>query len=98
MDLPSLSISTALVEPHMRPSGSFAQPAMVWKGLGSELVGWTSLCRNNAMATRKDTIFIIHLTWEAPCALNVKCWDVRCAVSNSLVKLPTDPMTDCGIW
>src|SRR5688500_12154037 len=36
---PSLSISTALVDPHARPSGSFAQPAIVWYGFGASLVG-----------------------------------------------------------
>src|SRR5262245_1655416 len=44
MDLPSLSISTALVEPHVRPSGSFAQSVIVWYALGNELVGCTSPC------------------------------------------------------
>jgi hypothetical protein len=30
IDFPSLSISTALVEPQVLPSGSFAQPSTVW--------------------------------------------------------------------
>ncbi len=29
IDLPSLSMSTALVDPHVRPSGIFAQPSIV---------------------------------------------------------------------
>jgi hypothetical protein len=36
---PSLSISTALVDPHVRPSGSFAHPAIVSYGFGRSLVG-----------------------------------------------------------
>src|SRR5262245_12052133 len=36
---PSLSMSTALVEPHVRPSGSLAQPSIVLYGLGRSLVG-----------------------------------------------------------
>ena len=32
--VPSLSISTELVEPHVRPSGSLAQPSTVRNGLG----------------------------------------------------------------
>src|SRR5262245_19515347 len=39
IDLPSLSISTALVDPHVRPSGSLAQPSMLWYGFGASLVG-----------------------------------------------------------
>ncbi|MEJ0074806.1 MAG: hypothetical protein WDO17_05045 [Alphaproteobacteria bacterium] len=36
---PSGSTATALVEPHLRPSGSSPQFAMVRYGFGSELVG-----------------------------------------------------------
>src|SRR5438105_7744938 len=36
---PSASMSTALVEPHIRPSGSFAQFSIARYGLGAELVG-----------------------------------------------------------
>jgi hypothetical protein len=37
--LPSGSMSTPLVEPQLRPSGSFAQFSIAWYGLGAELVG-----------------------------------------------------------
>src|SRR5262245_1238028 len=40
MDFPSRSISTALVAPHFRPSGIFAQFSTVAYGLGSSLTGW----------------------------------------------------------
>src|SRR3970040_2290769 len=36
---PSRSISTALVEPQVRPSGSLAQPVIVSYGFGRSLVG-----------------------------------------------------------
>src|SRR5271168_588505 len=39
IDLPSLSMSTALVEPHFRPSGNCPQPLMVRYGLGASFVG-----------------------------------------------------------
>src|SRR6516162_3259468 len=42
MLLPSGSMSTAAVEPQMRPSGILAQPSMVRYGLGAELVGATA--------------------------------------------------------
>src|ERR1035437_943743 len=51
MLVPSLSISTALVEPHARPSGSFAHPSIVWYGLGALLVGCALAC---ARATTPD--------------------------------------------
>src|SRR5579862_2925715 len=38
-DLPSLSMSTALVDPHFLPSGSLAQPSTVRYGFGASLVG-----------------------------------------------------------
>src|SRR5262247_2099779 len=44
MDLPSRSISTALVAPHVLPSGIFAQFSTVAYGLGGSLTGWTLLC------------------------------------------------------
>src|SRR5687767_5984569 len=37
MLLPSRSMSTALVDPHVRPSGSFAQPSIVLYGFGGSL-------------------------------------------------------------
>src|SRR5262245_1134624 len=43
MDLPSGSISTALVAPHVLPSGIFAQFSTVAYGLGRSLTGWTLL-------------------------------------------------------
>src|SRR3954469_14158489 len=39
IDLPSLSMSTALVDPHVRPSGSLKKSATVVYGLGRSLVG-----------------------------------------------------------
>ena len=44
IDLPSLSTSTALVDPQLLPSGSFAHPSTLWYGLGASLVGWTAAC------------------------------------------------------
>src|SRR5258708_8814369 len=41
IDLPSLSTSTALVDPHVRPSGSLAQPSMRGYGFGASLLGET---------------------------------------------------------
>src|SRR5215510_7702948 len=41
IDLPSGSISTALVDPHVLPSGIFAQFSTVAYGLGRSLTGWT---------------------------------------------------------
>src|SRR5215831_12030995 len=41
MDLPSGSISTALVAPPALPSGIFAQFSTVAYGLGKSLTGWT---------------------------------------------------------
>jgi hypothetical protein len=42
--LPSRSMSTALVEPHVRPSGIFAQSATVVYGLGALLIGAMFAC------------------------------------------------------
>jgi len=42
--LPSLSMSTALRDPHVRPAGIFAHPSTVWYGLGASLVGATVVC------------------------------------------------------
>ena len=33
------AIARPLVEPHVRPSGSLAQPVMVWYGFGRSFVG-----------------------------------------------------------
>src|SRR4029453_1942000 len=44
IDMPSLSTSTALVEPHLRPSGSFSGSLIVSYGLGSSLVGVAVFC------------------------------------------------------
>src|SRR4029077_15163989 len=43
-DSPSLSMATAFSAPHILPSGSLPQGAVVWYGLGRSLVGWTSSC------------------------------------------------------
>src|SRR5687768_11209786 len=50
MLVPSGSMSTALVEPHVRPSGSFAHPSTVRYGFGESLVGWTLACAPAASA------------------------------------------------
>src|ERR1041384_4675151 len=44
MLVPSGSISTALVAPHVRPAGIFAQFSMVRYGLGRSLVGRSDVC------------------------------------------------------
>src|SRR5262245_58256979 len=44
IDLPSRSISTALVAPHVRPAGIFAQFSTVAYGLGGSLTGWMLPC------------------------------------------------------
>src|SRR6187200_3337649 len=44
MLLPSLSISTALSDPHFLPSGSCAQFSTVRYGFGASLVGVTADC------------------------------------------------------
>src|ERR1051325_3773058 len=48
---PSLSMSTALVAPQTRPSGSLAQPSMVLKGFGAEFMGAMAACGVCALAT-----------------------------------------------
>src|SRR5947209_6513106 len=50
-DLPSLSISTALVDPIFRPSGSLAHPSTTLYGLGASLVGATSCAKASTPAT-----------------------------------------------
>src|SRR6185436_16265754 len=45
---PSLSMSTALVDPHFRPSGIFAQPSTAVYGLGASLVGLSAWARGRA--------------------------------------------------
>src|SRR5437867_5621693 len=57
---PSRSISTALVEPQLRPSGSFAHPSTVRYGLGRSLTGRSLLCASApipivAIGTRATT-------------------------------------------
>src|SRR5580704_18627689 len=44
MPRPSLSISIALVDPHVRPSGILKCCSIVRYGLGRSLVGWTAVC------------------------------------------------------
>src|SRR5690348_9320645 len=53
MLVPSRSISTALVDPHMRPSGSLNQLSMVRYGSGCEFGAWakTSPAENIAVVT-----------------------------------------------
>src|SRR5215831_1654983 len=54
---PSLSISTALVAPQTRPSGSFAQPSMVRYGFGGSPIscGMSSAAvRHRAARTNRD--------------------------------------------
>src|ERR1043166_6565243 len=41
---PSLSMSTALVDPQVRPSGILAQPSTVWYGLGRSFTGAEDFC------------------------------------------------------
>src|ERR1700681_485470 len=44
MPRPSLSISIALVDPQVRPSGILKCCSIVRYGLGRSLVGWTAVC------------------------------------------------------
>src|SRR5215211_4784288 len=44
MNLPSGDTSTALVDPHVRPSGSLKYPSTVWYGFGRSLVGDVIAC------------------------------------------------------
>jgi len=46
---PSRSMSTAFVEPQVRPSGNLAQFSIARYGLGAELVG-TIACANTALS------------------------------------------------
>src|SRR4051812_13231507 len=60
IDLPSLSTSTALSDPHTRPSGSFAHPSIVWYGLGKSFTGcvavWPAATTSAAVtSTRTET-------------------------------------------
>src|ERR1700677_574056 len=50
--LPSRSTSTALVDPHILPSGSFAQFSMVTYGLGCEF-GVASVCAQAKAAIQR---------------------------------------------
>src|SRR6476661_7934155 len=57
MLLPSLSMSTALSDPHIRPSGSFAQFSTVRYGFGASLVGEGADCAaSRAAMTRVASI------------------------------------------
>src|SRR5881396_2888286 len=58
MLLPSLSISTALSDPHFRPSGSWAQFSTVRYGFGASLVGDGPDCA--ATSTRASAIVRIR--------------------------------------
>src|SRR5215831_7907507 len=59
IDLPSRSISIALVDPHVRPTGIFAQSFTVPYGFGNELVGFRSACAC-ANATNTRVIASVH--------------------------------------
>ena len=48
IDRPSLSTSTALVDPQVRPAGSLAHPSTVWYGFG-KIVG-----RRNSSSEQMD--------------------------------------------
>src|SRR4029453_16710077 len=52
IDMPSLSTSTALVEPHLRPSGSFNGSLIVSEGLGRSFVGAALCCAKAAAPAR----------------------------------------------
>src|SRR5262249_22655018 len=83
MDLPSGSISTALVAPHVLPSGIFAQFSTVRYGLGRSLTGWTplwvlALPPNSAITTMMDTNNMNPTRPECdivvpPCCLTLRC-------------------------
>src|SRR5262245_50127274 len=51
MNLPSGEISTALVDPHFRPSGSLKKPSMVVYGFGASLVGVAGACASTCQPT-----------------------------------------------
>src|SRR6185436_8397284 len=53
MLFPSLSTSTALSDPHIRPSGSFAQFSTVRYGFGASLVGEGADCAASRAATAR---------------------------------------------
>src|SRR5512138_2665369 len=58
IDLPSLSMSTALVDPQVRPSGSLKTLTPAWYGLGKSLVGAEVACakaRHPDIATAATT-------------------------------------------
>ena len=59
MDFPSRATSTALVAPHVRPSGIFAQPSTVRYGLACALAGCASaaLPETATTATKAPTRF-----------------------------------------
>src|SRR5262245_45353357 len=74
MDLPSLSMSTALVEPHARPSGILAHPSMVWNGLGAVLVGsiwvWALDTSVSSTTAPADVSPNVRFLITAPVSLN----------------------------
>src|SRR5262245_30555315 len=53
IDRPSRSISTALVDPQVRPSGILAQPSTVEYGLGWEFGDWASAVPTDVVTTIK---------------------------------------------
>src|SRR5580658_4724513 len=55
MLLPSRSMSTAEVEPQVLPAGSFAQPSIVWEGLGGSFTGFMSAWPPSCPAETKNT-------------------------------------------
>src|SRR5215471_4062635 len=59
IDLPSRSISIALVDPHVRPTGILAQSFTVPYGFGNELVGLRSACAC-ASAANTRVIASVH--------------------------------------
>src|SRR5262245_29154820 len=84
MDLPSRSISTALVAPHVLPSGIFAQFSTVAYGLGGSLTGWTFPC---VRALPADIVSAVTIA-----SANVNLARPECVIAvpplNVLVHLP----------
>src|SRR5262245_4036732 len=58
IDLPSLSMSTALVDPHVRPSGSLKYSLTVAYGFGASLVGCTSCATTGAVNTAAASAYL----------------------------------------
>src|SRR5215471_15882929 len=66
---PSLPISTALVEPHIRPAGSCAQFSIVRYGLGASLVALGLACPAAdvpAAFTPTFTSTLVQQHWKPP--------------------------------